>query len=237
MKPSRLPVLFFLIACGGASSPSTTPSTAPSTTPSTGADDAARAELSRAEAQYATFDASHIDCTEVSVLEDFTQCLQEQVRSLSGSAMDTVEAYQRVLAQSETAEPAVAALAGQARTFARVVQAMNDVVFPEVYPAALVGEDVQLSDEAREDVREQVESSVRQILAAQSAPIACRAAVYDVLALRLAQSQQVNSTYSQESLRRLSAMSDPQISACVDEGRASDETLEAYTPGELNLQR
>ncbi|MFT5354002.1 MAG: hypothetical protein ACI9KE_001202 [Polyangiales bacterium] len=230
---SGVPVLFFVLACGGTS----TESTIPTATPNESVNAAAQTELERADERYEEFSQVRIDCTDQADVEGFIQCLQQQVRLLSGAAVESAEAYQRVLGHSEEAQWAVAALTGQARTFAGAVSALNNVEVPEIYPAALLEEDVRMSDEARLAVQEQVSASIRAVLDTQARSIACTRIIYDVMALRLALSQSVDSEYSQESGRRLSTSSEEEIAACVDEGGRSDEALEPYAPGELNLQR
>ncbi len=229
MKTSAIAALIALAACGGAPAPA-------ETTPSA-SDDEAHKELKRAEERYAEFSQARIDCAGQPSLEDFIRCLRDKVRLLSGKALESAEAFQGVGARREP-RWAVASLSGQARTFARMAQTLNDVEIPQIYPRALLEEDVQLSDEARQAVQEQVEANIRQVLETQSAPLACTSVVYDVMALRVAQAERVDSEHSQESVLRLTPLSDERIAECVEQGRTSDETLEPYSAGELDrLQR
>lgn len=230
MKPSSCLALLFVLACGGAS-------TTPSTTPRESVNEPAYAELERAQERYDAMSQLHIDCGGRANLEEFVACIQEEVRALSNTSEETLQAFRRVSEHSDEPRWTVASLAGQGRTYALMARTVNGMEMHKVYPAALLEEDVRMSEEARQMIDEQVEANIRAVIEPMTAPIVCLSAVRDVLALRLAQAHQIDSEYSQESAGRLSEMSEEQISACVDEGQTMDDTLEPYAPGELNLQR
>lgn len=228
----QLILILILAACGGASTETTTPSQG------TGEDnDAAMGKLAQANELFSVMSEVRIECDNQANLEDYLACLRQNIRLLSGAALESVEAFRRVPGESRDTQWSVASLAGQGRTFARMAEIVVAIPVPDVYPQALLEEGARMSDEARLAVREQVETSVRAVLETQSGPIRCMSVVNDVMALRVARSGQVDSSYSQESNRRLSALHDEEIDACVEQGRTGDETLEPYTAGELNLQR
>lgn len=177
-----------------------------------------------------------IDCGDQTSLEDFVACFAEKLRGVVVSAEATQNEYAAVLRYNDP-QWSVAALAGQGRIYRAIVVALAALEIPEVYPAALLEEDVEMSDEARSVAHEQVVTGVRTLIAHRSAPLICAATIFDVRALRLANAHGVDGTYTQESIAQLSLLTDLQIGRCVDLGRSADDTLMAYSPGEFELHR
>lgn len=177
-----------------------------------------------------------IDCGDSANLEDFVACVTEQLRALVVTAEGTLSEYAEVVRHNDP-QWSVAALAGQGRTYRAIAAALISLEVPEIYPAALLEEDVQMSEEARRVAHEQVAVGIRTLTAHRSAPLICAAAIFDVRALRLAKAHGIDSEYTQESTTHLSALTDLQIGHCVDQGRSADDTLMAYSPGEFELQR
>lgn len=225
----QLGLIILLAACGGTSTESTTPSQ------STAEDnEAARSQLDRANELYEVMAQLRIDCGSQASLEAFTSCLGDEVGSLAASAQEVADAYRLVMDHShQQAEWVVASLSGHGRTYALMIETMSNLEVPEIYPQAVLEQDVRMSDEARALIHEQVVNAVRGVVETHSAPILCISVVRDLMALRVANSQQVDSTYSQESAGRLSQLSDEEIVACVEAAQAHDETLQPYTPGEF----
>jgi cellulose synthase operon protein C len=105
---------------------------------------------------------------------------------------------------------------------------------PFTVPADMKKQMAKLPEAAREDVRLQVEDSVRQVLDQQTRPIECFAVVRYALAARAAKVGSIDNEYTQQAITRLSAYGDERIGQCIAEQQAKDASLQAYQPGEFS---
>ena len=229
----RLVLVALLSACGGSTPHATTPSG-----PRTAPNDAAIAELARAEESYEALVQAwpRIDCTSHLNLEEFMECIEASTTSLSNAAEETSAAFRLVTDHDISSTSRLAASAGEARTQNFVVTTIHEAEVPRVLPTAVLQMVSAQSIKQRvlDELYEQVLSTMQRVLVSLSAPAQCAATVQDVTALRLARDFQLDTSYSQESMARLRSHNDESIIACVN---ATTEELPPYTPGELNLQR
>jgi len=91
----------------------------------------------------------------------------------------------------------------------------------------------KLPEASREDIRTQVEDSVRQVLDQKTRPIECFAVVRYALAARAAKVGSIDNEYTQQAITRLGAYGDERIAECIAEQQAKDSSLQAYQPGEF----
>jgi len=157
--------------------------------------------------------------------------LKKQIDSGATQATTRNQAYDAVASYRRPAWT-IAAYARQGRVYEVLSKAILSAPF--VTPADLKKQMAKMPEASREDVRIQVEDTVRQFLDGQTRPIECIAVVRYALAARAAKVGSIDNEYTQQAITRLGAYGDERIAECIAEQQAKDSSLQAYSPGEFS---
>lgn len=163
-------------------------------------------------------------------LKAYVDTLKKQIDTGASEAQRRNEAYDAVTSYRRPAWT-IAAYTRQGRVYEVLAKAVLNTPF--TIPADMKRQMAKLPSDAREDVRVQVEDTVRQLLDQQTRPIECFAVVRYALAARAAKVGAIDNEYTQQAVTRLSAYGDERIAECIAEQQAKDSSLAPYQPGEF----
>ena len=164
-------------------------------------------------------------------MKAYADDLKRQIDSGATQATQRNQAYDAVIGYRRPAWT-IASYARQGRVYEVLAKAILNTPF--VVPNDLKRQMAKLPADSRDDVRVQVEDSVRQLLDQQTRPIECFAVVRYALAARAAKISSIDNEYTQQAITRLGAYGDERIAECIAEQQAKDSSLQAYQPGEFS---
>jgi TolA-binding protein len=164
-------------------------------------------------------------------MKAYVDDLKKQIDTGAKGALQRNEAYDAVMAYRRPTWT-IAAFVRQGRVYEVLAKAVLSTPF--VVPADMKKQMSKLPDYAREDVRVQVEDSVRQVLDQQTRPIECFAVYRYALAARAAKVGSIDNEFTQQAVTRLGAYGEERIAQCIAEQQAKDASIEAYKPGEFS---
>lgn len=164
----------------------------------------------------------------------FVAELLRQIQTGSGRTQTTAEGYEPIIAYRRPTWT-IAVYARQGRAYEILARAVLNatITMPTDIRRILRRADQETQDEARFTF----EDRVRQVLDGQVRPIECFAVVRYAIAARAARRGNIDNEYSREAIDRLQAYGDERIAECITQQRASDQSLEAYQPGEFTRAR
>ncbi|MEY4512426.1 MAG: hypothetical protein RLZZ450_4548 [Pseudomonadota bacterium] len=191
---------------------------------------AAQAKFILADKGNETFETFTIKPGAPATMKAYVDDLKKQIDSGASQAQTRNVAYDSVSAYRRPAWT-IASYARQGRVYEVLAKAILSTPF--VTPADMKKQMAKLPADAREDVRTQVEDTVRQLLDQQTRPIECFAVVRYALAARAAKVGSIDNEYTQQAITRLGAYGDERIGECIAEQQAKDSSLQAYSPGEF----
>lgn len=125
----------------------------------------------------------------------------------------------------------IASLVRQGRIWEILSRAVLNTPF--VMPADMQRQFRRLPQDAREDIRIQVEDRIRMVLDEKVRPLECRAVAAYALAARASRAASSDDEYTQAAIDRLQAYGDERIGECIAEVQREDANFGAYTPGEF----
>jgi hypothetical protein len=163
-------------------------------------------------------------------MKAYVDDLKRQIEGGAASAKQRNEAYDAVMNYRRPSWT-IAAFVRQGRVYEILAKAVLNTPF--VVPADLKKQMSKLGEDKREEIRIQIEDTVRQLLDQQTRPIECFAVVRYALAARAAKIGSIDNEYTQQAISRLGAYGDERIGQCIAEQQAKDASLGAYTPGEF----
>jgi hypothetical protein len=129
------------------------------------------------------FESFQIKAGAPATMKAYVDDLKKQIEAGANSAKQRNEAYDSVTTYRRPAWT-IAAFVRQGRVYEILAKAVLNTPF--VVPADMKKQMAKLPEYAREDVRTQVEDSIRQLLDQQTRPIECFAVVRYALAARAA---------------------------------------------------
>jgi TolA-binding protein len=176
------------------------------------------------------FEGFEIKPGKPATMKAYVDDLKRQIDRGAADAKQRNESYEAVMAYRRP-QWTIAAFVRQGRIYEVLAKGVLNTPF--VVPADMKKQMAKLPDYAREDVRVQVEDTVRQLLDQQTRPIECFAVVRYALAARAAKAGSIDNEYTQQAITRLGAYGDERIAQCIAEQQAKDSSLAAYTPGEF----
>jgi tetratricopeptide (TPR) repeat protein len=176
------------------------------------------------------FESFEIKPGQPATMKAYVDDLKKQIERGATSAKERNDAYESVMAYRRP-QWTIAAFVRQGRTYEVLAKAVLNTPF--VVPKDMKKQMAKLPDYAREDVRVQVEDTVRQLLDQQTRPIECFAVVRYALAARAGKVGSIDNEYTQQAITRLGAYGDERIAECIAEQQTKDASLQAYTPGEF----
>jgi hypothetical protein len=163
-------------------------------------------------------------------MKAYVDGLKGQIESGASQAKQRNESYD-VVASYRRPTWTIASFVRQGRVYEILAKAVLSTPF--TIPTDMKKQMAKLPEASREDVRIQVEDSVRQVLDTQTRPIECFAVVRYALASRAAKVGSIDNEFTQQAITRLSAYGDERIAQCIAEQQAKDASLQAYQPGEF----
>jgi cellulose synthase operon protein C len=163
-------------------------------------------------------------------MKAYVDDLKRQIENGSSQAAQRNAAYEAVTTYRRPTWT-IAAYAREGRVYEVLAKAVLSTPF--TVPGDLKKQMAKLPADAREDVKIQVEDTVRQLLDQQTRPIECFAVVRYALAARASKVASIDNEYTQQAITRLSAYGDERIAECIAEQQGKDSSLQAYQPGEF----
>jgi TolA-binding protein len=164
-------------------------------------------------------------------MKAYVDSLKSQIDGGATQAKQRNEAYDAVAAYRRP-NWTIASFVRQGRVYEILAKAVLNTPF--TIPTDMKKTMAKLPEANREDVRVQVEDSVRQVLDQQTRPIECFAVVRYALAARAAKVGSIDNEFTQQAITRLGAYGDERIGQCIAEQQAKDASLQAYAPGEFS---
>lgn len=165
-----------------------------------------------------------------STMQKYVSKVTEQIDSGSKEAKTRAEAYNTVVGYRRP-NWTIAAFVRQGRIYEVLAKAVLNTPF--VMPADLESKVRRAPAEAREEVRIQVEDSIRQVLDKQVRPIECLAVARYALAARAARAGSLDTDHTRQAIDRLQAYGDERISECIAQAAQQDASFAPYKPGEF----
>jgi len=177
-----------------------------------------------------SFETFEITAGKPATLKAYVDSVKAQIEKGASEAKQRNEAYDAIMAYRRPTWT-IAAFARQGRIYEILAKAVLNTPF--VLPADLKKKMAKLPDYAKDDVKIQVEDTIRQLLDQQVRPIECFAVVRYALAARAARVGSIDNDYTQQAVTRLGAYGDERIGQCIAEQQAKDSSLGAYKSGEF----
>jgi cellulose synthase operon protein C len=191
----------------------------------------AQAKFTLVDKDIAAFESFQIKPGQPATLAGYVDDVKKQIQSGASQAQSRADAYESVKAYKRPTW-LVAAYVRQGRVYEILAKSVLNTPF--VVPNDMKKKMAGLPDYAREEVKLQVEDTIRQLLDQQTRPIECFAVVRYALAARAAKAGSLDNEYTQQAITRLGAYGDERIGQCIAEQQAKDSSFQAYTPGEFS---
>jgi tetratricopeptide (TPR) repeat protein len=191
----------------------------------------AQAKFTLVDKDLSAFENLQIKPGQPATMKAYVDDLKRQIESGASQAKARTDSYEAVMTYRRPTW-LIAAYVRQGRVYEVLAKAVLNTPF--VVPNDMKKQMTKLPDYAREEVRLQVEDSIRQLLDQQTRPIECFAVVRYALAARAAKAGSVDNEYTQQAITRLAAYGDERIGQCVAEQQAKDSSFQAYVPGEFS---
>jgi tetratricopeptide (TPR) repeat protein len=192
---------------------------------------AAQAKFTAVDKDVDKFESFEIKAGKPATLKAYVDDVKRQIEKGASEAKSRNAAYDSVMAYRRPTWT-IAAFVRQGRIYEILAKAVLNTPF--VVPADLKKQMAKLPPDSREEVRIQVEDTIRQLLDQQVRPIECFAVVRYALAARAAKVGSIDNEYTQQAITRLGAYGDERIAQCIAEQQAQDSSLGAYQPGEFS---
>ncbi|MET0287623.1 MAG: tetratricopeptide repeat protein [Polyangiales bacterium] len=191
---------------------------------------AAQAAFIRADKGNDDFEKFEIKPGSPATLKDYVDVLKKQIDAGGAQATQRNGAYDAVASYGRP-NWTIASYVRQGRIYEVLSKGILNAPF--IVPTDLKKQMAKLPDDAKENIKIQVEDTVRQQLDTQTRPIECLAVVRYALAARAAKIAAIDNEYTQQAVSRLGAYGDERIGQCIAERQAQDASLQAYSPGEF----
>ena len=153
-----------------------------------------------------------------------------QIETGSREAKTRAEAY-NVVPTYRRPTWTIAAFVRQGRIYEVLAKAVLNTPF--VVPADLQKKMHGLPADSQDEIKTQVEDTIRQLLDSRVRPIECLAVGRYALAARAARAGSIDNDYTREAFDRINAYGDERIAECIAQVASTDSTFQAYQPGEF----
>jgi tetratricopeptide (TPR) repeat protein len=190
-----------------------------------------------AEAQFVEIDAAgrafedfSITAGKPATLDGYVKSVAGQIESGSKQAKTAAEAY-NVIPPYRRPTWTIAAFVRQGRIYEVLARAVLNTPF--VVPTDLQKKMRGLPADSQDEIKVQVEDTIRQLLDSKVRPIECLAVGRYALAARAARAGSIDNQYTREAFDRINAYGDERIAECIAQVAAQDSTFQAYQPGEF----
>ncbi len=192
---------------------------------------AAEAKFILVDEGFADFEKFAIKAGKPATLKSYVESVTSQITSGSVEAKNRAEGYSGVPTYRRPTWT-IAAFVQQGRIYEVLARSVLNTPF--VVPNDLQKKMRGLPAYAKDDIKIQVEDTIRQLLDAKVRPIECLAVARYALASRAARAGNVDNQYTRQAIDRINAYGDERIAECVAEAAAKDASFQAYRPGEFS---
>ncbi|MFI5307271.1 MAG: tetratricopeptide repeat protein [Polyangiales bacterium] len=163
-------------------------------------------------------------------LDGYVKGVAAQIEAGSREAKTKGEAF-NVVPPYRRPTWTIAAFVRQGRIYEILAKAVLNTPF--VVPADLEKKMKGLPPDSKDQIKGQIEDTIRQLLDTRVRPIECLAVGRYALAARAARAGSLDNTYTREAFDRINAYGDERIAECVAQVAAQDKTFQAYQTGEF----
>lgn len=191
----------------------------------------AQAHFELVDKDVESFESFGIKPGKPATLKAYVDSVRKQIESGAAEAKRRAEAY-NVIPPYNRPPWTVASLVRQGRIYEILARAVLNTPF--VVPADMQKQMRGLPEEAKDDIKFQVEDAIRQVLDEQVRPIECLAVARYALASRAARAGTIDTEFTQIASDRINAYGDERIAECVEQAARQDATFAAYKPGEFS---
>jgi TolA-binding protein len=192
---------------------------------------AAEAKFTLVDEGFSEFEKFSIKAGKPATLKSYVQSVTNQITAGSVEAKSRAEGYAGIPTYRRPTWT-IAAFVQQGRIYEVLARAVLNTPF--VVPNDLKKKMRGLPDYAKDDIKIQVEDTIRQLLDTKVRPIECLAVARYALASRAARAGNVDNQYTRQGIDRINAYGDERIAECVAEAAAKDSSFKAYKPGEFS---
>jgi tetratricopeptide (TPR) repeat protein len=191
---------------------------------------AASAQFEEVDGTGASFEGFAIKPGKPATLDTYVKSVAGQIESGSREAKSKAEAY-NVVPTYRRPTWTIAAFVRQGRIYEVLAKAVLNTPF--VVPADLQRKMRGLPADSQDEVKTQVEDTIRQLLDSKVRPVECLAVGRYALAARAARAGNIDNDFTREAFDRINAYGDERIAECIAQVAAQDSTFQAYQPGEF----
>lgn len=191
---------------------------------------AAQAQFEEVDEGGRAFDGFAVKPGSPATLEAYVKNVAARIEAGSAEAKQRAEAYNAIPPYRRPSWT-LAAFVRQGRVYEVLAKAVLNTPF--VVPADLQRKMRGLPEDSRDEIKIQVEDTIRQLLDSRVRPIECLAVARYALAARAARAGSIDSAYSREAFDRINAYGDERIAECIAQATQQDASFAAYQPGEF----
>jgi len=194
------------------------------------AERAAKAQFTLVDKAAGDFEKFAITPGKPATLKAYVDGVKGQIEAGARQAKTKAESYNDIPPYRRPTWT-IAAFVRQGRIYEILARAVLNTPF--VVPADLAKKMRGLPDYAQDEIKVQVEDTIRALLDQQVRPIECLAVARYALASRAGRAGNIDDQYTREANDRINAYGDERIAECVAQAAATDPTFAAYQTGEF----
>ncbi len=191
---------------------------------------AAQAKFILADEEIGSFESFAVNTGRPRTMEQYIQNIVSSIQDGSRRAQTLVEGYDPVMGYRRPTWT-IAAYVRQGRAYEILARAVLNTEF--VIPSDLQTQMRRLPQDARDEIRWEVEGRLRETLDARVRPIECFAVARYALAARASRAGNIDNEHTRIAVDRLQAYGDERIAECIAEAQRNDPSFQAYTAGEF----
>jgi hypothetical protein len=191
---------------------------------------AAEAQFQEVDAVGREFEDFAIKAGKPATLDAYVKSVAAQIETGSREAKSAAEAY-NVVPPYRRPTWTIAAFVRQGRIYEVLARAVLSTPF--IVPADLQRKMRGLPADSQDEIKIQVEDTIRQLLDSKVRPIECLAVARYALGARAARAGSIDNEYTREAFDRINAYGDERIAECIAQVAAQDSTFQPYQPGEF----
>lgn len=191
---------------------------------------AASAQFAEVDDAGRAFEDFAIKAGKPATLDGYVKSVAAQIDAGSREAKSAAEAYNAIPPYRRPVWT-IAAFVRQGRVYEVLARAVLNTPF--VVPADLQRKMRGLPQDSKDEIKIQVEDTIRQLLDSKVRPIECLAVARYALGARAARAGNIDNEYTREAFDRINAYGDERIAECIAQAAAQDATFAAYQAGEF----
>jgi TolA-binding protein len=191
---------------------------------------AASAQFEEVDSGSHDFESFAIKPGHPATLDAYVKGVASQIEAGSHEGKTKAEAY-NVVPTYRRPTWTIAAFVRQGRIYEVLAKAVLNTPF--IVPADLQKKMKGLPADSQDEIKTQVEDTIRQLLDSKVRPIECLAVGRYALAGRAARAGSIDNEYTREAFDRINAYGDERIAECIAQVAAQDSTFQAYQAGEF----